>query len=244
DDLMPPTSFNGLLRRASDLFTSSIATDHATLLDYITWLKQPAVLRGIAAHSDQVNSVFVEVTTPWILELATGGLDPAGNSHVWRWVRKGWSVVGQASLGPVPDYVLEPSFEGLTKDANFHIHRTMFETGALATSGQVFYVHDGCNVMRPANAENVPYNDPTYGQANNRGAVANGESLMFYANGLGLMARNKVFNDTPKGYYEEIKNSGRFGYGWRAYFVTGSGDTGLDERAANNRTAGADRPAP
>src|SRR5262249_49698428 len=115
DGLMSPDGFNGLLRRASNLFTSSIATDHATLLDYITWLKQPAVLRGIAAHSDQVNSQFVEVTNNWILELATGGLDPAGNSHVWRWVRKGGSVVGgQASLGPVPDYVLEPSFEGLT----------------------------------------------------------------------------------------------------------------------------------
>jgi len=241
DGLMSPTGFNGLLRRASDLFTSSLATDHATLLDYITWLKQPAVLRGIAAHSNQVNSQFAAITNPWILELATGGLDPAGNSHVWRWVRKGGPVVGQASLGPVPDYVLEPSFEGITVDANFHIHRTMFETGALASSGQVFYVHDGCNVMRPMNAETVPYNDPTYGQVNYRGGVANGESLMFYTNGLGLMARNKVFNDTPAGYYEEIKKSGRFGYGWRAYFVSDSGNTSLDERGANFLSDGADR---
>ena len=87
--------------------------------------------------------------------------------------------------------------------------------------------------MRPKNAEMVPYNDPTYGQANYPGTVANGESLMFYANGLGLMARNKVFNDTPAGFYEAIKSTGRFGYGWRAYFVNEAGNTGLNERTAD-----------
>jgi hypothetical protein len=55
---------------------------------------------------------------------------------------------------------------------------------------------------------------------------------MFYANGLGLMARNKVFNDTPLGFYDAVKNSGgRFGFGWKAYFLTEADNTGLDERA-------------
>jgi hypothetical protein len=221
--LISPGSFNALLRRSSDSFTSSVSTDDATLLDYIVWLKQPAVLRGIAAHSDAVNSQFGAVPQPFGLELATGGLDPSGTSHVWRWVRRQQGT----------DWVLEPSFAGITVDANFHIHRTMWESGVLQSSGQAFYVHEGCEVMRPKNAEMVPYDDPTYGQANFYGAVANGESLMFYANGLGLMARNKVFNDTPAGYYEAIKSTGRFGYGWRAYFVKEAGDTGLDERTAD-----------
>lgn len=221
--LLSPGSFNNLLRRASSYFTTSLATDGATLLDYIVWLKQPAVLRGIAAHSDAVNSVFGKITSPWVLELATGGLDSAGVSHVWRWVRKQQGA----------EWVLEPSFAGITVDANFHIHRTMWESGALRSAGQVFYVHEGCEVMRPKNAETVPYNHPTYGQHNYSGAVANGESLMFYANGLGLMARNKVFNDTPAGFYEAIKSTGRFGYGWRAYFVTDAANSGLNERTAD-----------
>jgi hypothetical protein len=220
--LLSPGSFNSLLRRSSSSFTSSLATDDATLLDYIVWLKQPAVLRGIAAHSDAVNSVFGKVDSPWALEVATGALD-SGSPHVWRWVRKQQGA----------EWVLEPSLAGITVDANFHIHRTMWESGALASSGQAFFIHDGCEVMRPKNAEMVPYNDPSYGQANSSGAVANGESLMFYANGLGLMARNKVFNDTPAGYYEAIKSTGRFGYGWRAYFVTEAGNAGLDERTAD-----------
>jgi hypothetical protein len=226
--LVSPGDFNTLLRRASATFGSPVATDDATLLDYISWLKEPAVLRGIAAHSDPVNSQFGKVTNPWILELATGGLDSAGVSHVWRWVRRQQGA----------EWILEPSFSGLTVDANFHIHRTMFESGALASSGQVFYVHEGCQVMRPKNAETVPYNDPTYGQANFSGGVANGESLMFYGNGLGLMARNKDFNDMPAGFYDEVKNSGRFGYGWRAYFYTEAETANLNERAADPKVVG------
>jgi len=218
-----PGSFNSLLRRASNLFTTSISTDNATLLDYINWLKQPAVLRGIAAHSDGVNSQFGPVTLPLELELASGGLDFATGSHVWR------GVGSQQGT----QWVLEPSFAGITVDANFHLYRTMWEFGALNSAGQIFYVHDGCEVMRPKNAETVPYNNITYGQANFTGGVANGESLMFYANGLGLMARNKVINDTPAGFYEEIKSSGRFGFGWRAYFVNEAANTGLNERTAD-----------
>lgn len=221
--LISPGSFNSLLRRSSSSFTSSLDTDDATLLDYIVWLKQPAVLRGIAAHSDAVNSQFGKIPQAWALEFATGGLDSAGVSHVWRWVRKQQGT----------EWILEPSFAGMTVDANFHIHRTMWENDALIPSGQAFYVHEGCEVMRPKNAEMVPYNDPTYGQANYSGGVANGESLMFYGNGLGLMARNKVFNDTPAGFYEAIKSTGRFGFGWRAYFVTEAENSGLNERTAD-----------
>ena len=60
-----------------------------------------------------------------------------------------------------------------------YIHRTMWESHVLQSAGQAFYVHEGCEVMRPSNAEYVPYNDPSYGQANNYGGGANGESLMF-----------------------------------------------------------------
>ena len=217
--LVSPGSFNTVLRRASDHFSSSIGTDNATLLDYVEWLKQPAVLRGIAAHSDRVNSQF-GAANPLDLEYATGALDFSG-SHAWRWKGRQQGA----------EWIVEPTFTGMPVDANFHIHRTMWENGVLDGVGQVFYVHEGCEVMRPSNAETVPYNSPSYGQANSSGAVANGESLMFYANGLGLMARNKVFNDMPNGFYDAVKSSGRFGFGWRNYFLVEANNSGLNERA-------------
>ena len=217
--LVTPGSFNTLLRRSSDHFSPSIGTDNATLEGYVEWLKVPAVLRGIAAHSNPVISQF-GVSDPLDVEYATGGLDFYG-SHVWRWVGRQQGA----------EWVLEPSFSGMTRDANFHIHRTMFENHVLQGMGQVFYVHEGCEVIRPSNAETLPYNHPMYGQANSSGAVANGESLMFYANGLGLMARNKVFNDMPNGFYDAIKTTGRFGAGWKNYFLTEANTSGLNERA-------------
>jgi hypothetical protein len=216
--LVSPGSFNTLLRRSSDHFSPSIGVDEATLEDYVEWLKQPAVLRGIAAHSNPVISQF-GVSNPLDVEYATGGLDFYG-SHVWRWKKRQQGA----------EWIVEPTFTGMTRDANFHIHRTMWETGVLDGVGQVFYVHEGCEVMRPSNAENWPYNSSMYGQADSFGGVANGESLMFYANGLGLMARNKVFNDMPNGFYDAIKSSGRFGFGWRNYFLTEANTSGLNER--------------
>jgi hypothetical protein len=223
DRLQAPASFNSLLRQAHGSFGSSTAVDNATLLDYINWLRDPAVLRGIAAHSEPINSIFGPETSPLELEFATGGLDFATGSHVWRWV-------GRWENGL---WVLEPSFAGITVGANFHIYRTMWEFDTLRSAGQNFVVHDGCEVMRPKNAETVPYDDSTYGQADNTGRVANGESLMFYANGLGLMARNKVFDDNPAGFYEAVKNTGRFGFGWRAYFLKEADNAGLNERTAD-----------
>jgi hypothetical protein len=221
--LTSPGDFNDLLRRAHDDFEDSTAVDDATSVSYVNWLRRPAVLRGIAAHSDPVNSQFHSLRFPLELELATGGNDFVTGSHVWRWV-------GQQQG---PDWVLAPSFEGMKVDANFHVYRTLWETKMLTGAGQTFIVHDGCEVMRPENAENVPYDDPSYGQANDQGGVANGESLMFYANGLGLMARNKVFNDIPMGFYAAVKTSGRFGYGWPAYFREEASNELLDERAVD-----------
>lgn len=221
--LLSPVSFNNLLRRANANFGTSYAFDNATLLDYIVWLKEPAVLRGIVAHSDPVNSQFGPIPQPFGLELATGGLIGGGTKRVWRWVARQDGA----------QWLLEPSFAGLTVDANFHVHRTMWENKVLSASGQAFYVHEGCEVMRPKHAESVPYNHAYYGQENVWGGMANGESLMFFANGLGLMARNKVFNDTPTGFYDAVRNTGRFGYGWQAYFITEATTGGLNERTAD-----------
>ncbi len=216
--LKSPTDFNNLLRGASSGFVAPLAYDQATLVDYVAWLREPAVLRGIAAHSDAVNSQFGKVTSGQLEFMAA-----PFSRQLWRWVgRQDGSV-----------YRLEPSFSGITVDANFHLYRTLWENGMLTNAGSMFVVHEGCEVMRFKNAESMPYNDPSYGRIDESGSVTNGESLLFYANGLGLMARNKVFNDTPRGFYDEVKATGRFGYGWRAYFNREADEAGLDERTAD-----------
>ena len=103
----------------------------------------------------------------------------------------------------------------------------MFENHVLQGMGQAFYVHEGCEVTARSNAETLPYNTPCTARPTLSGAVANGESLMFYANGLGLMARNKVFNDMPNGFDDAIKTTGRFGAGWKNYFLTEASTRGL-----------------
>ncbi|MBO9574373.1 MAG: hypothetical protein J7494_01420 [Sphingobium sp.] len=224
DGLTSPHSFNTLLRPAfgSLLPVQQTEFDDASSVDFVAWLKQPAVLRGIAAHSDRVNSQFEKYSSARDLEIAVGA--PAFGEGSWRWVYK---LNGATNT-------LTPSFANMPVDVNFHVYRSLWENKVLAGAAQMFIIHDGCEVMRFANSETLPYNDVNYGQVDSKGTVSNGESLMFYANGLGLMARNKVFNDTPVGFVEAVRASGgRFGYGWAGYLNAEAGNQGMDERAVD-----------
>ena len=191
-------------------------------LTLIQWLRKPAVLRGIAAHSDSVNSYFGGRDPAGAIEFLAGGYPP--HTHVWRWAPRANSY----------GVILDPSFEGMTSVANFSLYRTIWQNHLLDGAPQMFVVHDGCEVMRFSHSDALPYNHPMYGQLDDQGTVTNGESLMFYANGLGLMARNKVFNDTPNGFSEAIRASGgRFGYGWMGYFQADAANPALDERTVD-----------
>jgi hypothetical protein len=210
--LKPPDSFNAMLRGAASGFGTSLSTEAGRLLHYIDWLKQPAVLRGIASHSTETESLFGPSDDFGALESALGG-------KPWRWES---SAVGN-------DWVLTPTLANGTVGAAFSLYRTMWENGALAGAGQFFTIHDGCDVNVPSNARNVPYNHPTYGHFSASHAP-NGESLLFYANGLALMGRSKIFSDTPEGVVEAIKSWDAFGQGWAGYFFHDAANGGLDER--------------
>lgn len=222
DQLLAPARFNDLLRPAIGGSVDSTEADAVSLIGLTIWLKAPAVLRGIATHCDGVGCQVAGSASSRNIEIAAGA--PTAAKRVWRWHHTEANGI----------HVLTPSFAQMTTDANSYFYRTLWQNGVLANSGQMFIVHDGCEVMRPTNSEDQPYNSSTYGQAGDQGKVANGESLMFYANGLGLMARNKVFNDTPAGFSKAINDSGgRFGYGWMGYFMADAVDPDLDERAVD-----------
>ena len=83
--LISPGSFNSLLRRLPTLHYVDLDRQCDT-----PRLHQLAQATGGAARDRRalraVNSQFGAVTHPLELELASGGLDFATGSHVWRWV--------------------------------------------------------------------------------------------------------------------------------------------------------------
>jgi hypothetical protein len=210
--LRRPDDFSAMLRRAASGFGTSLTYDNARILDYIDWLKQPAVLRGIASHSTSVSSQFGPSDDLGAIESAIGG-------KMWQWQ-------GPRNWATGMDWVLSPNLHHGDVDAIFEIYRTMWENGMLADAGQSFVLHEGCHVNAARNARHVPYNHPTYGDGGQ-----NGESMLFYANVLALMGRNKDFNDSPRNFADAIKATGEFGRGWADYFYHDAAESALDERS-------------
>src|SRR5690606_513482 len=89
--------------------------------------------------------------------------------------------------------------------------RGLYEDG-ITGAGASFYVHTGCEAISPANAERRPWHDPEHGRGN--GAAA----TLFFADGLALIGRAKVFYDEPPGFSETLAAGGTFGDAWRRTF--------------------------
>jgi hypothetical protein len=214
--LMNPTSFNTLLKKADSTFGTSLAVDNADLAEYLNWLKEPAVLRGIAAHSNETIAQF-GASNAWLINAQVGG-------KPWS-----WNLRTDAT-----GYYLEPSLgQGANfdtrSDADFYVYRTLWENKIFDTmsTGQTFYIHDGCSV-NAAFPISVPYNTPNYA------ARQHAESMLFYANGLGMAARAKVFNDTPRKFTETIASAKRFAAGLAGYYTADSQDAALNPNGASN----------
>ncbi|MET0281417.1 MAG: hypothetical protein ABW278_09895, partial [Steroidobacteraceae bacterium] len=215
--LKSPADFNAMFRDILPGATAT-ATDNADPIDFLTWLQDPAILRGISTHCSPRLCRFSSAPSARELEVAAGAWG-AGRS-IWRWHE-------EAKDG---DVWLVPSFEGASERADFHYFRTLYENQLLRNAGPMFIIHFGCETTLPENTATQPYSSETYGQATDYGTPNNGDSLLFYANGLGLMARSKTFNDTPRGFDTAVRDSGgRFGYGWKQYFYTDGADASLDE---------------
>ncbi|NPV47032.1 MAG: hypothetical protein HPY69_08730 [Armatimonadetes bacterium] len=179
-----------------------VTGETADLTAVVNWLRRPAVLRGIAAHSDPWGANFkaVEPANVPALEAACGG-------QPWSWRREGNRLV--PGLYP-------------TGKLDFAILRTLWQNGVLPDSANLF-LHSGCEITAPEGAASLPYSDPKYGYW--QGA----ETLLFYAKGLALVGRSKVFYDFPTGFAAELGAGKTFGEAWRRYFEVESAATDIEQ---------------
>lgn len=219
---------NHYISQAGSSFGRPAVMEHATLLDFVQWLKIPAVLRGIWAHAYSQGTQWAEADNGVeALEAAVGG-------NPWRWRMEmveeqadpGGAGGGDPWLWGIPgtSFKYEPSFDEQGRDSNFYVYRTMWENGVLSEDPPCFYIHTGCDANSPHNAPSTPYDNPYYAD------MQEAEGFLFYLNALAVVARAKVFNDWPREFPDELaKPSARFGDGLRAYFELDGNDANLGD---------------
>jgi hypothetical protein len=204
-----------------------LESDLATLDQYLEWLRQPAVLRGVEAHAHSLSTAFGAANDPAALVALLG--------PTYNW---GTHVI---SGGGVVQLV--PTNAGYTNGADWQFMRSVFESHVLDGTGERFFMHLGCSVLVPDTISSdhdtgVSYDDADYAKQNN------GESILFFTKGLGVVSRAKVFNDRPEGFPAGIASDGIFGTGWPHSFTTdganaalkpGTGTSVADGRILNNK---------
>lgn len=179
-------------------FTTPIDAPDANLTDYIDWLKQPAVVRGILAHSNNTISQFTPPVSPDLSSFV------GGPAFTWA---KGLSA-SWVTYTPMDQ---QPHAGG---SADWELGRALFEYRALIFAGQAFYVHDGCGLNVATIGDGPAYDSPDYALRNNA------DSILFFLNGLAVFARGKTFNDLPTNAMTYAAQNGkRFGYGWKGQYI-------------------------
>lgn len=181
----------------------------ASLLDVIRWLKKPLTIRGIGVHASDTASNFRNDPDYALLQTEAGG-------NPFRWIRKDGEYV--------------PSFDG-HYTADLHLFRTIWENGIIRDVCPSFFLHAGCDVNTPKAADVAPYCAADYGLGQNA------ECILFYANGLGVISRSKMFNDGPSGFGHGFgaSDNATFGDGWVQHFQTESMDTNLAQKRTERK---------
>lgn len=182
------------LKRMSDQFSETVEFHRADAVAFAKFVKTPAVIKGISAHSSPNTSILIPGYEPEDLDLETGG-------HYWRWQKT--------------DQEFIPSYRerNVCNRVDTSLLRTLWHNGQLNQTGPCFYIHGGCEAMSPNRAGNLPYHDAGYG-----GHTQIAESLLFFGNGLALIGRAKVFYDCPTNPHRYFNRSeGRFGEMLRGY---------------------------
>jgi hypothetical protein len=204
---------------------TTVDTDRATTLDLVRFLKTPAVIKSISAHSLWNMSAMTHTAYNMAdLDAETGG-------KYWHWATQGSLLV--------PTYDTNDTRDAL----RFELMRTLWANGKLRQTGPAFYVHVGCHVndvTHPINTAfgkepslNVPYSSAQFATH-----VQLAENLLFYGNGLAVLSRAKEFNDHPRGFADALSApTARFGDTLREYSRLDSMDAAIATTpASHNRT--------
>lgn len=166
-----------------------------SLIDFMAWLQRPAVLRAIQAHSDPWGSVFAASTSEELNAL----FDDTPRGAPLSWTRKGSRLV--------------PSLERACRGGklDFFFLRGLHGTDIVPVQGSII-LNTGCQGIAPPSAATLPYDAPNYGRR------SGGNSLLFFAGGVAMMGRAKVFYDSPRGFGAALAEGGTVGHAWARYF--------------------------
>jgi hypothetical protein len=191
-----------------------VSFPRANTVDFVRFIKTPAIVKGVSAHSEPGCSILMNGYNANELQTELGG-------NNWHWQLK--------------DGLYEPSVseKSIRNKAHFSLLRTLWENKKIAEAGGCFYIHGGCEVNSPHGAANFPYNAERYCDHTQMA-----ESLLFYGNGIALIGRSKVFYDIPSGIDESFgSENGTFGDLLSRYFEDESRDAHLSRRVADRNKA-------
>lgn len=183
------------------LGSGGVIKSDASLLDYVNWLASPATsttLRGINAHASGTSHDFGGPYSDADLVAAVG-------SNAWRWIE---SPPGSFTYVPTLEHMQS---NGVTTVDQF-FYRTLWENKVLANTSPSLYIDVGCEANSPAHVYSLNYAEPKYG------LFQHAENILFYANGVALASRARVFNDWPLGVGAAMApDKANFGAGMLAY---------------------------
>jgi len=205
--------FYAVDRGLDGIATAPVDTvQQASLLDFVRWLKRPASVRGIGAHTSgrgACMTVFRDDQQYAAIEAETGG-------HPWRWIEQNGAYI--------------PSFQG-HHTADLNLYRTLWANKTLQNLCPSFFVHVGCDVNTPDGADSKSFCTSGYGACNSA------EGALFYLNGLALLSRSKMFYDGPSGFGKGFGASKKahFGNGWKEHFNTESLDPGMAKNSTDRK---------
>lgn len=165
------------------------------LLAFVEWMKHPAILRTVRAHSDPWGTVF---NKPDVAAL-NAAVRSAELSDPLSWTREGNKLV--------------PSLKAACGNGklDFFLLRSLWASGQLPPQPSI-YLHTGCDITSPPNSASKPFHSSAYASR------AGGAALMFFGRGLALVGRAKVFYDEPKGFSDILASGGTLGAAWAQYF--------------------------
>jgi len=188
-----------------------VGSNEATLLDLAEWLKEPAILRGLYAHSTARSGHYSPIYGHSDLYESIGG-------RFWRWQRHGALLV--------------PSVAEYPYAAGLHFKRSLWEYQTIKASGPSFYVDLGCFANSPYR-KTYPYD--RFGYASEQ----NAESTLFYLEGLAVVARAKKFNDRPEKFGATLSAHPDvvFGATWKASYEADSWNETLAHQVARVKKA-------